>query len=359
MKKFAIFLPQFHTIPENDEWWGKGFTEWVNVKSAKPLFSGHVQPKTPLNGNYYNLLDVNTRKWHNKLLNEYEIDGLIYYHYYFDGKLLLEKPAEDLLNDKSVDYNFFFCWPSESWRRTWNGKQDILISQHFLEDYWDDHINYLLKFFKDERYLKYDNKPLFMLHNTDEVRKHPEMIDYFDQRCKDEGFSGIGIVEVFRYGDYEEFKKNSLKQTVKIYFREPDVTYNRYKSHITQIPKHTFHAIKKRVLKKTNLPIINFLASKCVEKLDGNKFYEIMTKDTINDDKAIRGIFFGWDNTPRHSYRGYVITPPDKNHFDTFMDSIKNDEFVIINAMNEWAEGMILEPTEEDGYMYLEWLKGW
>lgn len=357
MKIYAIFLPQFHAIPENDKWWGKGFTEWVKVKSAKPLFRGHEQPVEPLNDNYYNLLDRSTRVWHESLLKDYNIDGLIYYHYYFDGKHLLEKPAEDLLNDKSVRYDFFFCWPSESWRRSWNGKQDILISQTFSEEYWDDHINYLLQFFKDDRYVKYENKPLFMLHNTEDVRKHPDMIDYFDKKCKEAGFAGIGIVEVFRYGDFAEFKRNSLKQTVKIYFREPDVTYNRFKNYISQIPKHTFHAIKKRVLRKTNSRVLNFLASKCVERHSGNMFFEIMTKDSINDSSVIPGLFFGWDNTPRHSYRGYVITPPDKAHFDTYFDKIKNSEFVIINAMNEWAEGMVIEPTKRYEYRYLEWIR--
>lgn len=357
MKIYAIFLPQFHAIPENDKWWGKGFTEWVKVKDAKPLFFGHNQPQEPLNDNYYNLLDRSTRLWHDQLLNKYNINGLIYYHYYFDGKHLLEKPAEDLLNDKEIGYDFFFCWPSESWRKTWNGKQDVLISQSFSEEWWEDHISYLLKFFSDDRYVKYENKPLFMLHNTDEVRKHPEMIDYFDKRCKEEGFDGIGIVEVFRYGDFEEFKKNSLKQTVKIYIREPDVTYNRYKNYPTQILKHIFHATKKRVLKKTNSRIINFLASKCIEIHSGNKFYDIMKKDSLMEKSVMRGIFFGWDNTPRHSFRGYVITPPDEEHFKSYMKTVKDDDIVIVNAMNEWAEGMVLEPTKQNGYKYLEWLK--
>ena len=131
MKKFAFFLPQFHEIPENDKWWGKGFTEWTNVKNARSLFKGHVQPKHPLNDNYYNLLDKSTVEWQTKLMNQYGIDGFIYYHYYFTGKLLLEKPAENLLKWKDIPQNFFFCWANHTWNRSWEGKTDILLEQKY------------------------------------------------------------------------------------------------------------------------------------------------------------------------------------------------------------------------------------
>ena len=127
MKIFAFFLPQFHTIPENDLWWGKGFTEWTNVKTAKPLFLGHKQPVHPLNNRYYNLLEKETVEWQTSLLHQYSIDGLIYYHYYFDGKLLLEQPAENLLKWKEINQPFFFCWANHPWRKTWNGSSEILM----------------------------------------------------------------------------------------------------------------------------------------------------------------------------------------------------------------------------------------
>lgn len=114
MRLFAFNLPQFHSIPENDEWWGKGFTEWVNVKNAKPLYKGHVQPVHPLNGNYHNLLDKSTMEWQTELLKQYGLTGMIYYHYYFCGKLLLEKPVENLLGWKDIDQPFFFCWANHT-----------------------------------------------------------------------------------------------------------------------------------------------------------------------------------------------------------------------------------------------------
>lgn len=360
MKKFAIYLPQFHEIPENDKWWGKGFTEWVNVKRAKPLFKGHNQPKVPLNKNYYNLLDTSTVKWQEKLMHDYGIDGLVYYHYFFDGKLLLEQPALNLLKDTSIDYAFFFCWPSEPWRKSWNGTSEIIMPQSYNEDFWEAHFQYLLQFFKDERYEKINNKPLFMIHNTEDVRKHRDMIDYFDSRCIDEGFNGIGIVETYRGGDFDLFHSECLKQTVLTFVREPEVSYDINKKKLLQIPKHSFHAIKKRILKYVTIKSrwIESILGRIIEKYDGNTFYDIMTKNMLDGTQIARGMFFGWDNTPRHSYRGFVITPPDKNHVRAFFNSLNdNSDYLFINAWNEWAEGMILEPTEADGYKYLEWLK--
>ena len=113
MKKFAIFLPQFHEIEENNKWWGKGFTEWTNVRNAKPLYKGHEQPKQPLNGDYYNLLEKETVRKQTQLLNEYGLDGFVYYHYYFCGKKIMEKPAENLLKWKDIDQKFFFCWANQ------------------------------------------------------------------------------------------------------------------------------------------------------------------------------------------------------------------------------------------------------
>ena len=160
MKIIAFYLPQFHNIPENDEWWGDGFTEWVNVKKAKPLFDGHVQPKEPLNDNYYNLLDDNIKIWQAKIAKEYGVYGFCYYHYWFNGKLLLEKPMEQMLNNKKIDIPFCISWANEPWTKAWVNEKKVLIPQSYGGvNEWKEHFDYLLPFFKDERYIKVHNKP--------------------------------------------------------------------------------------------------------------------------------------------------------------------------------------------------------
>lgn len=178
MKIIAFYLPQFHTFPENDKWWGKGFTEWTNTKKGKPNFTGHYQPHTPLNGNYYDLVnDENVLPEQIRLAKEYGVDGFCFYHYWFaQGKKLMEKPIERFLADKSLNMPFCLCWANENWSRRWDGsEQSVLIAQ----DYGDgedrkNHIEYLMKFFSDERYLRDEKgRPILLIYK-------PQLIDNLD-----------------------------------------------------------------------------------------------------------------------------------------------------------------------------------
>ena len=160
----AFYLPQFHTIPENDEWWGKDFTEWTNVKKTKPLFLSHNQPRVPLDKNYYDLMNPATFLWQTELAKKYNVDGFCFYHYWFDGKLLLEKPLEMWLKHPEFDRAFCFSWANEPWTRSWDGlNKNILMPQNYNgEKDIIAHFNYMLPFFNDSRYIKIDNKPVFV-----------------------------------------------------------------------------------------------------------------------------------------------------------------------------------------------------
>ena len=214
MRIFAFYLPQFHEIPENDKWWGKGFTEWTNVQSARPLYHGHVQPKHPLNDDYYNLLNKSTVENQTKVMRDYGITGFIYYHYYFDGKLLLEKPAENLLKWKDIDQPFFFCWANHPWIQSKGNESRILMPMDYGDEKdWENHFQYLLPFFKDSRYEKKANKPVFMIFQSKFTEKK-EMMAYFDKRCKQEGFEGLCLIESY-HGDIpiEEFNHDASDLT--------------------------------------------------------------------------------------------------------------------------------------------------
>lgn len=348
MKKFAFFLPQFHEIPENDEWWGKGFTEWTNVRSAKPLYNGHLQPKHPLNNNYYNLLHKKTMQWQTNLMRQCGLDGFIYYHYYFTGKLLLEKPAENLLKWKDIPQHFFFCWANHTWNRSWEGKTTVLLKQEYghKED-WEKHFQYLLPFFKDNRYEKRNNKPLFMIFKSN-FKEKKQIFNYFNKRCKDEGFNGICIIETYNADeDLERFTKDQTKVTDFIFYREPTFSQTGYLH--SSLLRRVYHHYNKKLRENGVLhkPYI----------MNGNELMDWKLENEPLGKHIANGLWFEWDNTPRHKQRGYVITPYSHDKFIKYMDLIKDQEYLFINAWNEWAEGMIMEPTEENGYKYLNWLK--
>lgn len=353
MRFFAFFLPQFHTIPENDEWWGKGFTEWTNVKKAKSLGKGHLQPIHPLNNNYYNLLDKETVRWQTQVMRKYGITGMIYYHYYFLGKLLLEKPAENLLIWKDINQPFFFCWANHSWKKTWDGTSSILLKQEYgtVND-WENHFQYLLPFFKDDRYEKKNNMPVFMIFDSFFSQKK-EMVNYFNMRCIEEGFDGIyWINNCFGSTDLrmEKIRNDMVLKTEKIYLREPSnglSLFERYERR--NILAKLYSRMKDDFLRKR----------KRITQYDGSFLFKLMIKNYENRDYLIHGLFLSWDNSPRHGRRGYVISEVNKQALFNYLDLIKGEEYCFINAWNEWCEGMILEPTEERGFYYLEMINEW
>ena len=213
MKVLAMYLPQFHRVKENDEWWGEGFTDWTTVKQAKPLFEGHNQPHVPSDENYYDLLDKNTMRWQTSLMKKYGIDGMCMYHYWFeDGRKILEKPVENLLNWKEIDMPFCLCWANETWARSWSGLQNvnvwadtcepdkktgkkILLKQRYgnYKD-WKEHFEYLLPFFRDDRYIKVDGKPVFVFYKAECIPCFEDMVEAWQQLAIESGINGIYII---------------------------------------------------------------------------------------------------------------------------------------------------------------------
>ena len=203
VKVIAFYLPQYHPIPENDKNWGKGFTEWTNTKKAVPLFEGHYQPKTPLNGNYYSLLDPKTRQWQSQLARKYGVWGFCYYHYWFkDGKKLLEKPAEMMLEEPEADTPFCFCWANENWARNWDGgNREVIVEQDYGEEPdWENHFQYLARFFRDSRYITWDGRPVLVIYRPEIIPRLGEMLAYLKRRAGEEGFGGLEVM--FQHPSY-------------------------------------------------------------------------------------------------------------------------------------------------------------
>ncbi|MEL7605904.1 MAG: glycoside hydrolase family 99-like domain-containing protein [Sedimentibacter saalensis] len=355
MKILAIYLPQFHRVKENDLWWGEGYTEWTSVKRAQPLMKNHYQPKVPLNRLYYDLVDesAETWKWQSELANKYGIYGFGIYHYWFKGKQLLEKPMEILLKHKEININYCIIWANESWTRTWYGlENEVLMSQEYgTITNWKAHFEYLLPFFIDERYIKINNKPMVNFYRSSDIDCLSEMIMCWNELAKKNGFDGIYVVSANTGGKLEE--REGLIDAR--YNFEPGYTLN----HV--LPKFYRYGINAKTLIRG---LYNkFSSSKIVERIiDARLINKFMNKNKVNSNKPVyKGAFTMWDNTPRRDHKGLVYTNTTPKLFEKALLKIKetstDDEFVYINAWNEWGEGCYLEPDEVNKYDYLEIIK--
>ena len=335
MKVIAMYLPQFHRVPENDEWWGEGYTEWTAVKQAEKLFPEHYQPHIPLNNNYYDLLQKSTMQWQAELMREYDVYGMCFYHYYFkNGKRILEKPAENLLKWKDIVMPFCFSWANETWARTWSKISDkniwnsckevnnndssdgILLKQEYgTEKDWREHFEYLVPFFQDERYIKINGAPIFIIHKPDSITCLPQMMEKWNMWAKQYGWDKIVFIGT-----------NSC-----------------------------------RGIMDANLQLEANFSDKgvCDLQIDYNQICEEIIKNAVNSDQNtyLCGTT-GYDDTPRRGMRGEVMINSSPQEFYSLMKILlylskqRGNEFIFVNAWNEWGEGMHLEPDQK--YKFLE-----
>lgn len=341
-KVIAFYLPQYHEICENNEWWGEGFTEWTNVKKGKPLYKNHYQPKIPYQNNYYCLLDKGVQEWQSKLALECGIYGFCYYHYWFYGKMLLEKPMEKMLANPEIKINFCISWANEPWTKTWTGKDKEVLMQQRYGDFeeWEKHLQYLLPFFQDQRYILKENKPVFMLYRAENITNCNEMINYWNIRLKEYGFSGIYIIETLTGWQRKEKIDNSSGLAVMEPMHCFDEDLN--------LTEKIIHALIKR-MKLYHFHIYNIYSY--------DKIWKKLLRKKINTKKdAFYGAFLDWDNTARKgkksiSIKGFTTDKFEKYFSEIYRKSCKeNKEFLFFNAWNEWSEGTYLEP--DDKYEY-------
>ena len=367
MKIIAFYLPQFHNIPENDEWWGDGFTEWVNVKKAKPLFEGHEQPRIPLNNNYYNLLDDEVKIWQANLAKRYGIYGFCYYHYWFDGKLLLEKPMEQMLANSQINIPFCICWANEPWTKAWVGETKTLIPQKYgNKKEWKEHFDYLLPFFKDKRYILDEGKPLVVIYRPEIIEVLNEMLDYWQSLAIEAGFPGLKFA--YQSAGMDEIPKEKRNDSRFDYDIEFQPAYA-----FTELNKNTLpllRKLKKRVsdfVEKHTGKTVRFFGSgkiAALNRVDYDMAWQTILNTTPETDLRVPGAFVDWDNTPRHGDRGRVYVGKTPEKFTKYLTQqivrareVYHKDMIFMYAWNEWAEGGYLEPDEKNGYAYLEGIK--
>ncbi len=350
----AFYLPQYHRTPENDAWWGEGFTEWVNVKKARPLFRGHYQPREPLNDNYYDLSDDGVMEWQMKLAKKYGVGGFCFYHYWFGDKMMLEKPVERLLDNKKADLPFCIAWANEDWKRTWQGikgagNREILIKQQYGDSQeWERHFNYLLPFFKDERYIKEGNKPMFVIYKSGFIPKGKEMFGLWDSLARKNGFDGMFLVDM-----QTAYKITRHKE---LFSATVDFVPARWRRDKELDKEHFVHKWKENFMKSHDG--YQFLNRFLCYRLDYDKVNQEML-DIEHKRNEFRGVFVNYDDGARRGREGTFTKGFHPKAFERYLtQNIKKsveegNRYLFINAWNEWGEGNYLEPDKKYGYAYL------
>lgn len=366
-KVIAMYLPQFHCIPENDAFWGKGFTDWVTVKNAKPLFDGHRQPKVPLDYNYYDLSLKENISWQSEIARKYGIYGFGIYHYWFNNeKNILTKPAEIIRDNDDIDTNYFFAWDNISWKRSWGNvmandwapimdqelkqKGPVILIKYELgtEKDWENHYNYLRTHFLSNKYIKLDNKPVFIIyHYTESIDK---MCKYWNLLAQKDGFPGIHYI--FRNDEKGKiFRTKLIPEQYYTFNYEPgrngwsdSTTFNKIKN-----------IIKRRILKiDTKNKLKSFSYDKIWSKLLRN------ARCRYVDSHIYHGAFVAYDDTPRRGMKGTIVTGSTPEKFKYYMRELlkiseqQNKDFIFLTAWNEWGEGAYLEPDKDNKFRYLD-----
>jgi Glycosyltransferase WbsX len=333
----AFYLPQFHPVPENDAWWGPGFTEWRNVVRAAPEFEGHYQPHLPGELGFYDLRLPETRVAQAELARQHGVDGFCYYHYWFGGRRILERPFDEVLDSGSPDFPFCLAWANEPWTRNWDGgNQEVLIGQEYSDEDHDAHIEYLIRAFRDPRYIKINGRPLFLIYNPKAIPDLPAVLVRWRRRCAEEGVGDplLTCFETFGYFDEPpssfgcdasaEFLPHGLDRFVNRFVNDEPAIYSNW--------------------------VFNY-----DELVDGH------LRTAPAEWVKFRCIYPNWDNTARKKKGWSVImrgsTPElfQKWASGTIQNARRNKvPVVFVNAWNEWAEGTHLEPDLQYGRAYLQ-----
>lgn len=341
IRALAVVLPQFHPIPENDRWWGKGFTEWTNVTKAKALFKNHNQPRLPADLGYYDLRLPQAREAQAEMAKSHGIYGFCYYHYWFNGKRLLETPIDEILKIGKPEFPFMLCWANENWSRRWDGQeQEVLLRQEYsLEDH-KAHAAFLCqKVFKDSRYITINGKPFFAFYNPQIIPNLPEALTIWRKEAKKQGFPELYLAGVCNTKNHE------YEQIFDVLLDwQPDWE---------------------------NLKIQPNLLTRLKNKLNLGSTYRVdsypevvkrMLKKEPISKKSFPTVMPDWDNSARKKKNAFILegsTPKEYHKWlskvcEKFSPFSQEENFVFINAMNEWAEGNYLEPDKKWGKAYLE-----
>jgi len=344
IRPIAFYLPQYHPIPENNLWWGEGFTEWTNVAQARPWFRGHYQPHLPADLGFYDLRLAETRAAQADMARQHGIHGFCYYHYWFNGKRLLHRPIDEVLASQQPDFPFCLCWANENWTRAWDGQTNqLLISQNYSAQDDRAHMRWIANIFNDSRYLRVDGKPLFLVYRVGQLPNPRQTTDIWREEAHKAGLGELFLCKVESFEDDRtppallgfdaavEFQPDTAKLLTpleKVYWRLAKAVHFRRGALVIPYAQWVKRSLRRPPPAYSHFP--------CVTP--------------------------SWDNSARRKSGAFVLhksTPADyeswlRSTVERFTPSSPDQNLVFINAWNEWAEGNHLEPCQRWGKAYLE-----
>lgn len=332
----AFYLPQYHQVPENDVWWGQGFTDWVNVAKAQPLYAGHHQPVVPGELGEYDLSDPGVLRAQAALAREHGVDGFVMHHYWFDGQPLLETPLRNLLADPTIDFPFALCWANENWTRSWDGlDSEVLVRQSYQPDWQDAFYESVLPALRDDRYLRVDGKPMLVVYRIGQVPDAAAVVEGWRRRAEADGLGGLHVLAVTPSRDFEDLTAD-VAAAVDGLVRFPPGSGIGLDSVAHLAPDRSGGA-----------DIYSYDA--CVDGAD-------LASTGPHGLRVHPGVMPGWDNTPRRQEAAYVFHGGNPVSFRRWLARAvdASEGLVFVNAWNEWAEGAHLEPDTRFGRANLE-----
>ena len=348
IKPIAIHLPQFHPIPENDAWWGKGFTEWTNVTKTTPRFEGHYQPHLPADLGFYDLRLEEARLAQEALAKASGIHGFCYYHYWFNGKKMLFEPLDRKLKNPKEDLPFMMCWANEDWTRAWEASENkVLLKQDYSEADDLNHIKHLITYFKDSRYIKINGKPVFIVYRPKLFLDIKKTIEIWKKEVKKEGFPDLYI----GYAQNPEYELPP--QSIGF-----DFAFG-FQPNFARLPKplgsNSIKKIKRRILNK-----MGYASSQKSSIYDYEAYTKIQMEEPFKE-HVYPGVTPMWDNSARKD-KAFILNNSSPKKYYNWLKHIKDnypwgkvpENFIFINAWNEWAEGNHLEPCQKWGTEYLK-----
>lgn len=336
----AYYLPQFYPVPANDKWHGPGFTEWTKVRASEALFEGHHQPRQPHQSiGYYRLDDPQTLYKQAELMKRADISGLIFYHYWFSGEMILEKPSQLLLEDERIEMPFAFCWANESWTRRWDGGSgEVIFDQRYSKEDAEAFMNYLVPFFKDPRYIQVSGRPVLFVYRPSLIPDIQDIVEIWNAVCLAAGINTPYLVAVQTGPTNTAAQAGFSAEAQRPFYDQPEL------SKLPDIAPESYQHEGR---------VLNYV--------DAAKIF--MESSSASLLPVIPGVVVSWDVSPRHGSKSLILEGRSPETYKRWLvDALErsaqclsgDERLVTVNAWNEWAEGAYLEPDSDYEFAFID-----